>query len=350
MASKAIRGLNEAMRTLSLSSHTCREVLSRIPSSPSSSASSSSSSSLFTRSMATEAPIPNLTTTPTPTPSSPITSGSISSPRPALWRPATTVPLTIFDFPSCEPRRLESWSVKHLHLPLRRDLLHLAVVFEGDNTRQGTASSKTRWEVRGSGRKIKPQKGLGTARAGDRYSPIRRGGGKTFGPKPRDFGTKMPRKTYDLAWRTALSYRYRRGELIVCEDGMELPLPAEFEAMVQSGELKTKELHDSFIAKWTRQVLDANEWGRSNGRSTFITTNYREDLFPALDLIPNYGRAMDMEDVDVKDLLTTGRLIIEREALLGLVEHHQSDLTSSVYIVNPAFLPSQPQSGNILVQ
>ncbi|KAI5924683.1 50S ribosomal protein L4 [Camillea tinctor] len=322
MTSKAVRGLNEAMRSLSLSSQTCREMLShRIPIT----ASSSSISTNFTRSMATEAPLP-------------------------AWRPATTVPLTIFDFPSCEPKRLESWSVKHLNLPLRRDLLHLAVVFEGDNTRQGTASSKTRWEVRGSGRKIKPQKGLGTARAGDRNSPIRRGGGKVFGPKPRDFGTKMTRKAYDVAWRTALSYRYRRGQLVVCEDGMELPLPAEFETMVQNGELNNKELQDSFISKWTRQILDTNEWGRSHGRSTFITTNYREDLFPALDLVPNYGRAMDTEDVDVKDLLTTGRIIVERSALLDLIERHQSDLVTNVYYVNPALRPTPPQSGNVLVE
>ncbi|CAJ2507754.1 Uu.00g089400.m01.CDS01 [Anthostomella pinea] len=327
MASKGVRGLNEAMRSLSLSSQTCREAAShRIP------------SSTFTRSMATEAPLPTIETTADTTPAA----GS-------LWRPATTVPLTIFNFPSFEPQRLESWSSKHLNLPLRRDILHHAVVYEGDNTRQGTASSKTRYEVAGSHRKMAPQKGTGRARVGDRQSPIRRGGGKTFGPKPRDFGTKITRKMYDLAWRTALSYRYRRGELVVCQDGMELPLPDAFEAMVARGDLPQDELRRSFKAKWLTQVLETNQWGRANGRSTFITGDRRQNLFEALDLVPKQGRALGLGMVDVKDLLETGRIIIERSALKEMLKQHQSDLVSSVFVTNAA-LPRRPQSGQILVE
>lgn len=283
--------------------------------------------------MATEAPLPNITT-------------SVSAD--SHWRPVTAVPVTIFNFPSFEPARLESWSAKHLHLPLRRDILHLAVIYEGDNTRQGTASTKTRWEVAGSHHKIRPQKGTGRARLGTRQSPMLRGGGKAFGPKPRDFGTRITRKVYDLAWRTALSYRYRRGELVVCQDGMELPLPEEFEAMVAAGELQD-ELQRSFKARWARQMLDANEWGRRNGRSTFITTTPRDNLFEALDEVPNYGRALDIEDVDVKDLLETGRLVVEREALKEMIESHQSDLVAKVFVTN-ASLPKAPESGKILVE
>ncbi|KAI0133178.1 ribosomal protein L4 [Hypoxylon sp. NC0597] len=322
MASKGVRGLNEALRSLSLSSQTCREAAShRI------------TPSTFARSMATEAPLPKLTT---------------SVDAEASWRPATTVPLTIFNFPSFEPQRLESWSAKHLHLPLRRDILHLAVVYEGDNTRQGTASTKTRWEVAGSHKKIRPQKGTGRARLGTKQSPMLRGGGKAFGPKPRDFGTKITRKVYDLAWRTALSYRYRRGELLVCQNGMELPLPEEFAALVATGELQ-EDLQRSFKARWARQVLDANEWGRRNGRSTFITTDYRENLYEALNEVPNYGRALDIEDVDVKDLLETGRLVVEREALKEMIERHQSDLITRVFVANAA-LPRTPESGQVLVE
>ncbi|KAI0397337.1 ribosomal protein L4/L1 family protein [Xylariaceae sp. FL0594] len=320
MATKGMRGLNEALKGLSLASHTCREAPSiRIP------------SKISTRSMATETTLP-------------------STPSPNLWRPATTVPVTIFDFPSYEPRRLESWSAKHLNLPLRRDLLHLAVVYEGDNTRQGTASSKTRWEVHGSHKKLRPQKGLGRARVGDKQSPIRVGGGKAHGPKPRDFGTHMTRKAYDMAWRTALSYRYRRGELVVCQDGMELPLPAEFDALLRNTELRQHaELEAEFRAKWAKQVLDANDWGRRAGRSTFITTSRRDDLFDCLDLVPNWGRALDVEDVDVKDLLETGRLVVEREALMHMLESHQSDLVPKVHFVDAAF-PRKPVSGDVLVE
>ncbi|KAI0011205.1 ribosomal protein L4 [Xylariaceae sp. FL0662B] len=327
MATKGARGLNEALRCLSLSSQTCREAVShRLP------------STTFTRTLATEAPLPNITTT--------VDGPSTASD--SLWRPATTVPLTIFNFPSYEPKRLESWSVKHLHLPLRRDILHLAVVYEGDNTRQGTASSKTRWEVAGSHRKMRPQKGTGRARQGSRQSPLIRGGGKAFGPKPRDFGTKLPRKVYDLAWRTALSYRYRRGDLIVCEDGMELPLPAEFKDLVHQHKLPDA-LQLSFKARWAEQILEANEWGRKFGRSTFITTSRRNNLFTALDLLPNHGRAQDLDDVDVKDLLETGRLVVERAALREMIERHQSDLIARVFIVNGA-LPKTPKSGEVLLR
>ncbi|KAI1375171.1 ribosomal protein L4 [Hypoxylon crocopeplum] len=326
MASKSIRSLSEALRRLSLSSQTCREAAShRIP------------TSIFTRSMATEAPLPNITT-----------SVDASSVADSFWRPATTVPLTIFNFPSFEPQRLESWSTKHLHLPLRRDILHLAVIYEGDNTRQGTASTKTRWEVAGSHRKMRPQKGTGRARVGTRQSPVQRGGGKVFGPRPRDFGTRITRKVYDLAWRTALSYRYRRGELLVCADGVELPFPQEFAALVASGEL-SDELQKSFKAKWARQVLDANNWGRRAGRSTFITATPRENLFEALAEVPNYGRALDVADVDVKDLLETGRLVVEREALMEMIESHQSDLVSRVFVANAA-VPKTPRSGEVLVE
>ncbi|KAI1100746.1 ribosomal protein L4 [Jackrogersella minutella] len=322
MATKGVKGLNEALRGLSLSSQTCREAAShRIP------------TSTFTRSMATEAPLPKIT-------------ASVNTQT--SFRPVTTVPLTIFNFPSFEPQRLESWSVKHLHLPLRRDILHLAVIYEGDNTRQGTASTKTRYEVRGSHAKIRPQKGTGRARLGTKQSPMLRGGGKTFGPKPRDFGTKITRKVYDQAWRTALSYRYRRGELFVCQDGMELPLPAEFERMVAAGGLHD-DLARSFKARWVSQVLDANEWGRRCGRSTFITTTPRQNLYDALAEVPNYGRALDVDDVDVKNLLETGRLVVEREALKELLERHQSDLVARMFVEN-ANLPRAPESGKVLVE
>ncbi|KAI0123081.1 ribosomal protein L4/L1 family protein [Xylariales sp. AK1849] len=329
MAGKGARGLKEAFRTFSLSSQTCREAASH----------RLSSSSSFTRTMATEASLPRAT----------VDTDGKTFPN-TLWRPSPTVPLTIFDFPSYEPQRLEAWSSKHLNLPLRRDILHLAVVYEGDNTRQGTASSKTRWEVRGSGRKLYAQKGLGKARVGDAQSPLRRGGGKTFGPKPRDFGTSLNRKVYDLAWRTALSYRYRRGELIVCQDGMELPLPEEFEWLVASGEVKEKELLDGFRAKWARQVLERNEWGKQNGRSTFITETRRDDLFDALDLVPNYGRALDVDDVDVKDLLETGRLVVERAALQELIERHQGDLVSKIFVGGTVPIVNGPESGKIIVE
>jgi large subunit ribosomal protein L4 len=93
--------------------------------------------------------------------------------------------------------------------PVRRDILHLCVVQHLDGLRQGSANTKTRGEVRGSGRKIRPQKGTGHARLGDGQSPMLRGGGVAFGPKPRDFSTQLPRKVRALGMRVALSARLK---------------------------------------------------------------------------------------------------------------------------------------------
>ena len=97
--------------------------------------------------------------------------------------------------------------------PIRRDILHLCAVHYLDSQRQGTASTKTRGEVRGSGRKIRPQKGTGRARLGDGQSPMLRGGGVAFGPKPRDFSTKLNRKVIQMGMRVALSAKLREQRL-----------------------------------------------------------------------------------------------------------------------------------------
>lgn len=86
-------------------------------------------------------------------------------------------------------------------------IVHRALVRQLNNARQGTASTKTRSEVRGGGRKPWRQKGTGRARAGSIRSPLWRGGGVIFGPKPRDYSTKMNRKERRLALRTAFSSR-----------------------------------------------------------------------------------------------------------------------------------------------
>lgn len=253
----------------------------------------------------------------------------------------TTVPLTIHSFPSLEPTAQEQWSVQHLYLPLRRDLLHLAVVFEGDNTRSGTASVKTRYEVHGSHRKIRPQKGSGRARQGTRQSPLIRGGGKTFGPQPRDFGTKLNRKVYDKAWRTALSYRYRRGELIVCEDGMELPYPEDFTAL--EAEHMQDGLREAYLAKYTTGVLNTLGLGRADGRSLFVTGGRSDKLYESLEQVPWEARALEMWDVDVKDLLETGKVVMEKSVLKEMIEQHQSDLVTRVFVNGAG--PQAPELG-----
>ncbi|HEY9796484.1 MAG TPA: 50S ribosomal protein L4 [Leptolyngbyaceae cyanobacterium] len=115
-------------------------------------------------------------------------------------------------------------------------IVHRAMVRQMTNARQGTASTKTRAEVRGGGRKPWRQKGTGRARAGSIRSPLWRGGGVIFGPKPREYNLKMNRKERRLALRTA--FQSRADDLIVVEDFVDqLPRP------------KTKELVGA-IARW----------------------------------------------------------------------------------------------------
>ena len=115
---------------------------------------------------------------------------------------------------NCVVRNWEGAEVGEATLDLKvakeetaQHIVHRALIRQLTNSRQGTASTKTRAEVRGGGRKPWRQKGTGRARAGSNRSPLWRGGGVIFGPKPRDFNLKMNRKERRLALRTALFSR-----------------------------------------------------------------------------------------------------------------------------------------------
>jgi len=95
--------------------------------------------------------------------------------------------------------------------------------------RQGTHKTKERSEIRGSRKKIKRQKGTGTARFGDIKNPIFRGGGRAFGPRPRNYGGKVNRKVKELARKSALTYKVQNKQIMVIEDfTMEAPKTSEF--------------------------------------------------------------------------------------------------------------------------
>jgi large subunit ribosomal protein L4 len=100
-------------------------------------------------------------------------------------------------------------------MPFNEGVVHQAMVQQQANARQGTASTKTRGEVTGSGRKLYAQKHTGRARAGDLRSPLRRKGGIAFGPKPRSYRQDMPKKMRQLALRCALSAKVKDEELKV---------------------------------------------------------------------------------------------------------------------------------------
>lgn len=97
------------------------------------------------------------------------------------------------------------------------------------NQRQGTHKSKERSEITGSTRKLIRQKGGGGARRGDIKSPVLRGGGRVFGPKPRDYSFKLNKKVKILARKSALSYKAQENAIVIVEDfNMEAPKTKEF--------------------------------------------------------------------------------------------------------------------------
>ena len=157
--------------------------------------------------------------------------------------------------------------VKHIEIsdevfgvPFNKSVVHQAMVRQRANARQGTASTKTRGEVSGSTAKLFRQKGTGLARAGSRRSPLRRGGGITFGPKPRSYRQAMPKKMRRLALKCVLSAKAGDGELKVLEQlELEKPMTKEMAQILtalgvdSSALIVTSEPEDN-IVKSTRNL------------------------------------------------------------------------------------------------
>jgi len=109
------------------------------------------------------------------------------------------------------------------------------------NQRQGTHKAKDRGEIAGSTRKIKRQKGTGGARAGSRKSGTIRGGGRIFGPRPRDYSFKLNKKLKELARKSALTYKAQANEIMVMEDfSFEAPKTKEFLAIQNNLKINDK--------------------------------------------------------------------------------------------------------------
>lgn len=121
--------------------------------------------------------------------------------------------------------------------------IYLDVKLYMANQRQGTAKAKERSEVSGSTRKLGRQKGGGGARRGDINSPVLVGGGRVFGPKPRDYSFKLNKKVKQLARKSALAYKAQNGGLMVIEDfTFEAPKTKAFVEMVKNLNVADKKL------------------------------------------------------------------------------------------------------------
>jgi large subunit ribosomal protein L4 len=111
------------------------------------------------------------------------------------------------------------------------------------NKRQGTHKSKERGEIAGSTRKIKRQKGTGTARAGSIKSPVFRGGGRVFGPQPRDYSFKLNKKVKRIARKSALTYKAEGQSIMVVEDfNFDSPKTKDFIGMLKAFQLDNKKV------------------------------------------------------------------------------------------------------------
>lgn len=134
-----------------------------------------------------------------------------------------------------------------------------------------------------------------------------------FGPKPRDFATGLQRRVYDAAWRGALSYRYRKGELVIV-DSLKIP---------------GKGIEEGKAHFWMQRWMETLGWDRREKGSVLITneqTSANESLYQALNKdLKKQGMVRPADEVDVKNVLSMGRIVIERLALNKILRAHEPE-------------------------
>ena len=179
--------------------------------------------------------------------------------------------------------------------PVKKDLMHQALVRQLANARLGTHKTKSRGEVSGGGRKPWRQKGTGRARHGSRRSPIWVGGGKAHTPRPRKYTRHMPRKMRRAALRSALSVKAAQKEVVVLDElKMERPKTKEMVAILerlvgQASALILLAESNETIEKSVRNLPDAKTL-RANYLNVRDLLGYERLIMPlgALDIIQSY--------------------------------------------------------------
>ncbi|SDN91920.1 50S ribosomal protein L4 [Alkalicoccus daliensis] len=175
-----------------------------------------------------------------------------------------------------------------------KDVLYEAVIMQQASRRQGTHKTKDRSEVRGGGIKPWRQKGTGRARHGSIRSPIWVGGGVTFGPTPRNYGYKLPKKQRRLALKSALSSKVHEDNIRVVEElSFEAPKTKEMKAVLAGLSATTKTL--------------------------IVTADFNEAVALSARNLPGVT-SVSAKGVNVLDLLTHEKLIITQEAVKQVEE------------------------------
>jgi large subunit ribosomal protein L4 len=173
-------------------------------------------------------------------------------------------------------------------------LLHEVVVYQEAKHRRGTGCAKNRGEVAGSGKKPWRQKGTGRARAGERGSPVWRGGGVVFGPKPRDFSINVHKKVRKAALRSALSAKCGEGKLTLV------------------AELKLDRIKTADLLAWLRKL----ELGEN---ALVVIAAADEKVERSARNLPKV-KVIRAEGINVRDLLLYDRLVMTKDAALKVQE------------------------------
>ncbi|EGO65350.1 50S ribosomal protein L4 [Acetonema longum] len=174
-------------------------------------------------------------------------------------------------------------------------VVHQALVMQLASRRQGTAATKTRAQVRGGGKKPWKQKGTGRARAGSIRSPLWVGGGTVFGPQPRSYSFRMPRKVRRLAIKSALSAKVAEGELLVV-DGIGFDQPK------------------------TKQVIDLlKNFNAADNKALIITAEENENVEKSSRNIEGV-KAITSMGLNVFDLLHHDKILITKDAVTRIEE------------------------------
>ena len=198
--------------------------------------------------------------------------------------------MTVVDVYNLQKEKITEMELKDdiFSVPIKKHVLHQVVVSQNANRRSGTASTKNRSDVKGSKTKLYRQKGTGRARAGSASSPTRRGGGVAFGPTPRKYTQKVPKKVKKAALRMALTDKAQTDHLFVI-DKFSLP------------EIKTKH----FVGIMNNFDVD---------KALIVTHDKMENLEKSSRNVQRV-KVMRYQGINVYDILKYDHLFLEQSAV-----------------------------------
>lgn len=175
--------------------------------------------------------------------------------------------------------------------------VYLAVKQYNAAQRQGTHKAKEKWEISRTTKKLKRQKGTGTARAGSMKSPVFRGGGRTFGPKPRNYSFKLNKKVKELARYSAYSDKVANGSLIVVEDFvLNAPNTKEYKNILKNLEV--------------------------TGKSLLLTADLNKNVYLSSRNLPK-SEVMTVKDANTYEILNADVLVISENSVNQLKESYE---------------------------